>query len=516
MKNSKLWNSLFLVLWLLQLAVEGLTVYAVVRLNMLPDLYLILLGVVFALVWLMVGLLLLPGKHSAAVLRRSIATVLALVVCLGCAAVTTVASDVYETMNGVLGGEPGGDEKPTRSVYVMADDPAQTIGDAAAYVFAMVDGFDSANVQQVVDAITAANGTAPKTMGYPSLAAMVDALYAGEVQAVIISDANLGILENDDAYTDFYSRVRLLYEVEVDETAVPPVTEPPTEPTEEPETEPSTEPVETEPPDVTNTPFLVYVGGSDDRSSYLSKSRNDVNILAVVNPETKQILLINTPRDYYVGNPAGGNALDKLTHCGLYGVENSALALAQLYGETVEYYAQINFAGFETLIDAVGGITVYSDVSFYTIDGYYIAKGENQLGGAKALSFARERSNVAGGDETRGENQMKVIRAVIQKLTTGTTVITRYADILDSLKGMFTTNLTMDDISLLVKMQLSDMASWDVLSYSVSGYHSYGVTYSDPGRELYVMEPDMEMVEQAKELIDRVLAGEILTEDDLK
>ena len=61
-------------------------------------------------------------------------------------------------------------------------------------------------------------------------------------------------------------------------------------------------------------PFVVYISGSDTRSKVLKSSRSDVNILAVINPRTKQILLVNTPRDYYIGNPAGNDALDKLTH----------------------------------------------------------------------------------------------------------------------------------------------------------------------------------------------------------
>lgn len=522
MKKTKIWNVLFTVLWVLQFAVEALTVYTIARLNMLPDQYLMLVGGAFAVLWVLMGLLLIPGKNHAGGIRRSIAAVLILVICVGCAVVATVVTDVYDTMHGVLGGQPGEEnDRPKRSVYVLSEDSAQTILDAKGYTFAVVENFDTANVQQVLDAIEAEQGQVPETKGYVSISAMVDALYTGEVKAVIVSEANLMILETEDAYADFHTRARLLYEVEIEEILPPPSTEPtdpgntdPTAPT-APTVPNVTAPSIVEPQDITNTPFLVYVAGSDARSNYLTKSRNDVNILAVVNPETKQVLLINTPRDYFVKNPAGNNVRDKLTHCGIYGVENSALALANLYGDRVDYYAQINFAGFETFIDAIGGITVHSDVSFTTADGYWISKGENNLDGAEALSFARERYNLAGGDESRGENQMKVIRAVIQKLTSGTTVITRYAEILNSLEGMFTTNLTMDGISMLVKMQLSDMASWSIMTYSVSGYGDMEITYSDPGRELYVMWPDNDMVAHATELIDRVIAGEILTQEDL-
>ena len=520
MKQTKIWNIICGILWGLLLAVEGLTYFTISRLNMLPDQYMMLLGGGLLVLWVFMGLLLIPGKNNTGNVRRIIAAALILVICVGCSVLVTVVSDVYETMQGVLGSQPGTeDDQPKRGVYVLDTDPAQSIGDARDYVFAVVENFDTANVQQVLNAVGAANGKTPETKAYASLTAMVDALCAGEAKAMIVSEANLMVLEADDDYADIRDRIRLLYEVEIEEQLPPAATDPTDpddpEPTEEPTVPDMTAPSIQEPEGITNTPFLVYIAGSDTRSHYLYSSRNDVNILAVVNPETKQVLLINTPRDYFVKNPAGNDIRDKLTHCGIYGVENSALALGNLYGDRVDYYAQINFDGFKTFIDAIGGVTVYSDVSFQAGDTY-ISKGENQLNGEQALAFARERYNLSGGDVSRGENQMKVIRAVIQKLTSGTTIITRYAEILDSLQGMFTTNLTMDEISQLVKMQLGDMESWNILTYSVGGYGDYEITYSDPGRELYVMWPDSEDVAKATELIDRVISGDILTKDDLK
>lgn len=525
MKQNKLWNAICAILWGLQLAVEALTFYTISRLNMLPDQYMMLLGGALLILWVFMGLLLIPGKNNSGSVRRIIAAAMILVICIGCSILVAVVSDVYETMQGVLGGQPGTeDNKPKRSVYVLDTDPAQTIAQAKGYLFGYVDGFDTVNVQQALDAIELTHGQAPETKTYTSLSAMADALYAGEVKAIVVSDANLMILEADDAYADFGSKVRLLFEVEIQEQRPVPST-PPTDP-ENPDVPQPTEPEEPtvpdvtvpsiqEPADITNTPFLVYIAGSDARSHYLYSSRNDVNILAAVNPVTKQVLLVNTPRDYFVKNPAGHDIRDKLTHCGIYGVENSALALGNLYGDRVDYYAQINFDGFETFIDAIGGVTIYSDVSFWAGD-FYINKGENQLNGQQALLFARERYNLSGGDTSRGENQMKVIRAVIQKMTSGTTIISRYTEILNSLQGMFSTNITMDEISQLVKMQLGDMKSWNIMTYSVGGYGDMEITYSAPGQELYVMWPNSDDVAKATELIDRVIAGEILTSEDLK
>ena len=77
---------------------------------------------------------------------------------------------------------------------------------------------------------------------------------------------------------------------------------------------------------ITKEPFVIYLSGVDTRGELTEKARSDVNILAVVNPQTKQVALINTPRDYYV-DLAGTNSKDKLTHAGLYGVETSMATL---------------------------------------------------------------------------------------------------------------------------------------------------------------------------------------------
>ena len=532
MKQMKFWNVICAVLWVLLLAVEAVTFYMVFRLHMLPDQYLMLLGGGLLFLGILMGLLLLPGRNTIGGLRRGIAAFLILVICVGCAVVSTVLADVYDTMHGVLGGDPGEEiEKTTRSIYVMANDPAQTMADLKGYSFAVVENFDTANVQQVIDALAIAHGRTPETKAYATMTDMADALYSGEVKAIIVDEANLMILEIEEGYENFRERARLLCQVEIQEQLPPPPTTEPTTPDHtdptgespvptEPEvpTEPAvTVPVIEKPEDITNTPFLVYVAGSDTRTSTLiNKTRNDVNILVVVNPNTKQILMINTPRDYFVKNPVGNNARDKLSHCGVWGVQNSIDAMSLLYGDRIDYYAQINFVGFETFIDAIGGVTVYSEKSFTAGGTVHIKKGENNLNGAEALAFARERYALADGDQGRGNHQMKVIRAVIEKMTSGTTLITRYADILNSLSGMFKTNLTMEELGMLVKMQLNDMSSWNIMTYAVSGTGDMQVCYSAPGQDLWVMWPDYKMVAHATDLIDRVISGEILTAEDLK
>ena len=264
---------------------------------------------------------------------------------------------------------------------------------------------------------------------------------------------------------------------------------------------------------ITKEPFVIYLSGVDTRGELTEKARSDVNILAVVNPQTKQVALINTPRDYYV-DLAGTNSKDKLTHAGLYGVETSMATLGNLYGINVDHYIRINFAGFINIVDALGGVDVYSDQAFTSVGspGYYdpttFAEGWNHLDGKSALAFARERHAFASGDIQRGINQMKVIDAMANKLKSPTLLMS-FSKLMDAAADCFVTSFSQEQISALVRMQLGDLASWDIQSYTVTGSGAKSSKcYSAKGQSLYVMKPDENSVNEAKALIAAVLGGE--------
>ena len=264
---------------------------------------------------------------------------------------------------------------------------------------------------------------------------------------------------------------------------------------------------------ITKEPFVVYLSGVDNCGELTENARSDVNILAVVNPVTKQAALINTPRDYYV-DLAGTESKDKLTHAGLYGVETSMATLGNLYGVDVDHYIRINFAGFISIIDAIGGVDVYSDQAFTSVGspGYYdpttFAEGWNHLDGKSALAFARERHAFKTGDIQRGINQMKVIDAMANKLKSPTLLMS-FSKLMDAAADCFVTSFSQEQISALVRMQLGDLASWDIQSYTVTGSGAKSSKcYSAKGQSLYVMKPDENSVNEAKALIAAVLGGE--------
>lgn len=266
--------------------------------------------------------------------------------------------------------------------------------------------------------------------------------------------------------------------------------------------------------EITKEPFILYISGTDTSQS-LEHMRSDVNILAVVNPVTKQVLLVNTPRDYYVEISVAENGeRDKLTHCGIYGLDCSIDTLSNLYGKEIGYSAQINFAGFVNLIDSIGGIYVNNEQEFTAYSGYCFKQGEIYLNGALALDYVRERKFFEEGDNVRGQHQMAVIKAVIDKLSSGA-LLANYSDILENMDACFSCDLTQKEIASLVKMQLYDLATWNVKSYGVTGEDAASTTYSIPDTSVYVMIPNEASVQHATLLMDKVISGQILTDEDL-
>ena len=192
-----------------------------------------------------------------------------------------------------------------------------------------------------------------------------------------------------------------------------------------------------------------------------------------------------------------------LTHAGIYGIDESINTLEDLFDTKINYYVKVNFTSLVDIVDALDGITVNSPYSFVSQDGYSYKKGDNILDGKKALSFARERKSFKEGDRTRGENQQRVLTALINKAMSPK-IITNYTNLLTSLKGKFVTNISDEDITKLIKMQLKNNSSWTIKSISVNGTDAMDYVYSYNKTKLYVMKPDYETVNNAKEQIKKV------------
>ena len=258
-------------------------------------------------------------------------------------------------------------------------------------------------------------------------------------------------------------------------------------------------------------PSIIYLSGIDTRSNYMpARSLSDVNMIVVINPKTHKILLVSTPRDYYVQLHGTTGLKDKLTHAGMIGgVDLSKATIEDIYGIKIDNYIRVNFNAVVNLVDSVGGITLYSDVNYsftcWTDRSCVFKPGNNNVNGKCALAFARERHAYQTGDRHRGENQQQVIKVLLNKLTSPGSVLSNYSDILKALEGTFETSLTMDNITSLIKYQLDKMPSWNVESISVDGKGTMKETHSYPTRPLSVMIPDEETIKTAKQKITEVM-----------
>ena len=259
--------------------------------------------------------------------------------------------------------------------------------------------------------------------------------------------------------------------------------------------------------DVTKEPFNIYISGIDIYGNITSVSRSDVNMIVTVNPVTHKVLLTSIPRDYYVRLHGTTGYRDKLTHAGIYGVDMSITTLEDLLDLDINYYVRVNFTTLIELVDAIGGIDVYSDanITAYTNRNCKFVLGNNHLDGACALAFARERYAYSSGDRHRVQNQQAILTAIMKKALSSRTLITKYTNILNSLQSSFQTNMGSNKIYSLVNMQLDKMPSWEIESISLDGTGKSEYTYSYSGQKLYVMEPDMNTVTVAKEKINEVM-----------
>ena len=261
--------------------------------------------------------------------------------------------------------------------------------------------------------------------------------------------------------------------------------------------------------DVTKDVFNIYISGMDEYGKVSEISRSDVNMILTINPKTKQILMTNVPRDYYVQLHDTTGYKDKLTHAGTYGVDTSIKTLEDLLGIKLDYYFKVNFSSLENIVNALDGVDVYSEYDFQSWNGYNFTKGYNHVEGKAALAFARERHTFTDGDNQRGKNQQALIEAIFRKCTSSS-IITKYNSLLDSLQDSMITDMPMKSITSLAKMQLRDNASWNITSNSLTGTGSYDYTYTYNFQELYVMVPNEDSVTEAKEKINKVASGEKL------
>lgn len=450
---------------ILSVIVSGLVYF----INVFPlEYFLVFISLIIIIDLVVISLLLSKG-HIKNVIGGFLALILIVIMTLG-------INYGLNTMNFLKSFGFSNYKTESYSILVLKSSKAKSINDLNNKTIGYLPNNNNEGLSKVV-------GKIKKKINYTEkinedVGNLITSLIKEKVDAIILDDARLDILKEEN--NEEYNLLKKIDSLSVDVKS---------------------EKIGKE-VDVTNSSFNIYVSGIDTYGSINKVSRSDVNILITVNPITKEILLTNIPRDYYVKLHKNGK-YDKLTHAGIYGIDESINTLEDLFDTKINYYVKVNFTSLVDIVDALDGITVTSPYSFVSQDGYSYVKGDNIIDGKKALSFARERKSFKEGDRTRGENQQRVLTALINKAMSPK-IITNYTNLLTSLKGKFVTNISDEDITKLIKMQLKNNSSWTIKSISVNGTDAMDYVYSYNKTKLYVMKPDYETVNNAKEQIKKV------------
>lgn len=257
---------------------------------------------------------------------------------------------------------------------------------------------------------------------------------------------------------------------------------------------------------VTKESFNVLVSGIDVTGDINETvSRSDVNMVVTINPDSREVLITSIPRDYYVELPSYAS-MDKLTHTGIYGANESIGAVESLLGIDINYYAKVNYSTIIGLVDAIGGIDIVSPYSFDTHGmgvSYHFEEGKIHLDGSQALAYCRERQSWIDGDMKRNENQQLILEAVIKKVTGSPVLLFKYPQMLDAIKGTVETDMQKGDMTDLIKMQLGDMRGWDIKKQAIKGEPDFAYCFSLDDYASVVM-VDWESVNNATAAIEEV------------
>lgn len=326
---------------------------------------------------------------------------------------------------------------------------------------------------------------------YDSMTALLEAFYNGEEDSIIINESSRSQILDMEAYSNFDSNTRVVYQtsykVKNNDSA-------------------------TSVSDITSKPFNVLISGSDTRGGFDENGRSDVIMVATVNPKTHTILLTSVPRDFYVttacdaGDGCMQGALDKITHTGIHGTNTTKRTVEQLLGIEINYTFKVGFDTVTELVDVLGGVDVYVEPGYATTNSLYsVHEGVNHLNADEALAFARDRYSYTEGDRQRTKNQQQVLMGIVKEATKPS-VITNYAAIMDTMANTFSTTMSNEEITALIKYQLNNNPTWKMEQYMVDGTGDT-LMCAELGDAASVMVPDQSTVKTAKDKINAVLAG---------
>lgn len=471
-KKKKIVNIVSIILFIVLLIVTIGIMGVIVSLGIIPLKYLILLFIVFGLLYFGFGKIVFNKKIRIWV--KTLISIISSILIIGYLLGFYYLSSTLNFMDKIKA-----DEYQIEKYYVLVNKNSN-IKELNDIKMLGVYG-NNENTKKALNKLSEQIKFTKKE--YNNYIDLANSILKNKVDAILLSASYKDIVA--EMITDFDNNIEIIHTIEIKAKSG----------------------IKTKNVDIVSEPFNVYISGIDIYGEISMVSRSDVNMIMSVNPKTHQILLTSIPRDYYVQLHGTTGAKDKLTHAGLYGINMSIETIEDLLDQKIDYYVRVNFTTLISLVDAIGGIEVYSDTAFraWTDQGCYYNVGNINLNGKCALAYARERMAYIDGDRHRVQNQQDVITAIMNKTLSSRTLITKYTNILESMSDSFQTNIPTKSIYELINMQLDKMPNWNFSRYSLNGYDSTNGTYTFGAEQLYVMEPDMNTVKEARTKIAEIM-----------
>lgn len=462
------------------LVLSGFAAYQIVTLNVLPSK--LLLPVILMIVILNTILILLMNFATHAIWTKVISVILVILVGCTMGFGNVYLYETYSTLNSVTGAEKGS-IKNTISVITKTDhnEEIQSLKNEKIGVLRNIDSVGTKKCQEKLKKYSFSYKK------YDNLQALVKALYEDEIQAIVMNEIYRANVEEMEEYSGFSNETKSIYQAvyytnnKNDALVVD---------------------------DITKNPFTIFVSGNDTYGDIDELSRSDVDMIVTVNPTTSTVLMVNIPRDYYVQTSYG---YDKLTHTGMYGIEETKQTVENLLGIDINYTFRVNFSSAEDIVDALDGVDIEVPEGMaverlnadWALEGVH--EGWNHLNGARALAYARERHAYVDGDIQRAKNQQQVLEAIIKKAASSK-ILTNYTKLLKSFKNAFDTNMSTNEITALLQYELQAMPNWKFQNYVLRGTNSSAVCAS-MAQELSVVMPEDYCVSIARQKIEAVLDG---------
>ncbi|HVA61284.1 MAG TPA: LCP family protein [Mycobacteriales bacterium] len=187
-------------------------------------------------------------------------------------------------------------------------------------------------------------------------------------------------------------------------------------------------------------------------ATYVSGARSDTSLLVHIPPGSGKIVVVSFPRDSYVeipawhGTPAHMNKINSAFSEGNLPAGNAGLleaTIEQMSGLRIDHYVQIDFTGFQNMVNALGGITVCVKTSRADHDsGDFLSAGVHHIDGRQALAFVRDRHTFANQDISRIDDQKYFLSVVLKKVESAGTLLNPFK--LNAFLGALTSAVTVD------------------------------------------------------------------------